>query len=84
MDSVVLGLFVFVLISFLVLAARKKTKTFEENITLTKNQRLAVLNYVNTHKGIYIRLALILQIDNLSFISTRVCNPKSILSCSKS
>ena len=82
MDSVVVGVFVFVLISFLVLAARKSKKT-GENITLTKNQRLAVLNYVNTHKGIYIRLALILQIDNLSFIFTRVCNPKSILSCSK-
>ena len=57
MDIVVSGLFVFVLISLLVLAARKSNKKPGEIITLNKDQRLAVLNYVNTHKGIYIRLA---------------------------
>ena len=57
MDIVVSGLFLFVLISLLVLAARKSKKNPEEIVTLTKPQRLAVLNYVNTHKGIYIRLA---------------------------
>ena len=57
MDIVVSVLFLFVLIIFLVLAATKKKKKPGEFITLSKDQRLAVLNYVNTHKGIYIRLA---------------------------
>ena len=51
MMDVFAAIFLIVVVFLLVFAASKKTKKPQsEAITLTPNQRLQVLNYVNTHK----------------------------------